>query len=466
MRRLIDRTSQGGPLQRLPRRPLAAAFLIGSLLLAGVALAAKGAPERAPQAPTPPAPVITSRPADPSSQNAATFTYSDSQSGVSLECQLDSGSYAGCPGGKKTYSSLSDGKHTFRVRAAAGPKTSAGSAVSWTVDTVPPGVTLVDPPNGALLGAASWGQGCPQRAGLCGTTGDATTGVKSVSVAIQDAAGHWWSGSAFDRSSETPLAAQLGSAPHGGQSWSYALPLPADGHYVVHVLAVDGAGNTGGPLSSGFTVDSMPPPTPSIVSGPETTTTSKSASFSFRDSEAGVTFECSRDGARFKGACASPLTYPSNSYAAHRFEVRARDAAGNLSPVATYRWTVVKEIKEAAGKPFTVTGNAGGGLAPGVSQPLPVTVHNPNSVPITLTSLTVEVRTGSSNPGCDGPANIAVTQSDLSATNTVTVPAAGQLTLPSGTVHAPQLLMRDLPTNQDACKNATFTFNYSGSAHS
>jgi hypothetical protein len=26
--------------------------------------------------------------------------------------------------------------------------------------------------------------------------------------------------------------------------------------------------------------------------------------------------------------------------------------------------------------------------------------------------------------------------------------------------------MKNLPTNQDACKGATFTFSYSGSAHS
>jgi hypothetical protein len=95
-----------------------------------------------------------------------------------------------------------------------------------------------------------------------------------------------------------------------------------------------------------------------------------------------------------------------------------------------------------------------------------VTIHNPNTVPIVVTALGVEVASASSNAGCDGLSNLSVTPSDISATNTVTVPAGGQLTLPNGNVHAPQVLMKDLPTNQDACKNAAFKFIYSGSAHS
>jgi hypothetical protein len=59
-----------------------------------------------------------------------------------------------------------------------------------------------------------------------------------------------------------------------------------------------------------------------------------------------------------------------------------------------------------------------------------------------------------------------VTQSNASAANPLLIPANGHVSLPSGAISAPQVLMRDLPTNQDACKNAAFTFNYSGSAHS
>jgi hypothetical protein len=59
-----------------------------------------------------------------------------------------------------------------------------------------------------------------------------------------------------------------------------------------------------------------------------------------------------------------------------------------------------------------------------------------------------------------------LTQANISAANVVAIPASGHVTLPSGPASAPQVLMKDLPVNQDACKGATFTFTYSGSAHS
>jgi hypothetical protein len=323
----------------------------------------------------------------------------------------------------------------------------------------------VGPPNGALLGAAAWGHGCPGQAGLCGTAKD-PSGVTQVVVSIRAENGQWWGGSSYNSSTETYQAATLvsGASPGAKTEWSYKLPLPQDGQYTLHVRATDGAGNTTAPLASTFTVDTKAPPQPSILSGPETTTTAKSATFTFTDAESPVTLECRRDSANFK-ACTSPLTYASNSKAAHVFQVRAKDGAGNLSSVASYSWTVVKTTAEE-GKPFTITGNASEPLAPGVTRALLVTIHNPNNVPITVTALGVAVASGSSKAGCDGPSNLTLTQSDISSTNTVSVPAEGQLTLPSGGAHAPQVLMRNLSTNQDACKGATFTFNYSGSAHS
>jgi hypothetical protein len=139
--------------------------------------------------------------------------------------------------------------------------------------------------------------------------------------------------------------------------------------------------------------------------------------------------------------------------------VEARDSAGNTSPATSYSWKVIKG--------FAIEGNVAGLLYPGVSQPLHLTITNPNSKAIVITSLTVSVKAGSSKAGCDGPTNTQVTQSNVSASNTFTVPAKnGKVTLPTGTVSAPQVLMKNLPTNQDACQGASFTFTYAGNAHS
>ena len=91
---------------------------------------------------------------------------------------------------------------------------------------------------------------------------------------------------------------------------------------------------------------------------------------------------------------------------------------------------------------------------------------NPNSEPILVTSLTVTIQPGSSKAGCDGPRNLQVAASNVSEANPLAVPANGSVTLPTGGVSAPQVTMRNLSTNQDACKGALFSFAYSGSSHS
>jgi hypothetical protein len=442
----------------LRRHPLALLASLPPALLAGAALAA-GGPSK------PPTPTITSHPAEVTNQTAAQFQYTASAPGAAFECQLDSGAFAACPASGRSYPGpLAAGKHTFKVRVLAGGKTGADAAYSWTVDTTAPTAAVAFPVDGSALGSAAWGQGCPGRAGICGSATDAS-GISAVSVSIRQGSGKWWGGSAFDQTTESFRSATLATG-HSPAGWSYALALPTDGSYTVHVRALDEAGNTtpaGSQASATFTLDTLAPPAPAITSGPESQTLQKSATFIFGDSEPGVSFRCSRDRARAK-ACSSPLTYASNSRATHTFAVRARDAAGNLSSPATYTWSVVKKLE--GGKPFTVSGGATGPLAPGFSSPLALTVTNPNGVAITVTELHVAVAAQSTKAGCEGPANLALTQSNVSATNPLVVPANGHTSLPSGTVSAPQVLMKDLPTNQDACKNAAFTFNYSGSAHS
>lgn len=159
------------------------------------------------------------------------------------------------------------------------------------------------------------------------------------------------------------------------------------------------------------------------------------------------------------------LPAPDGSYTVH---VRASDALGNGTSAAEQASASfqIETQPPAAKKAFAIAGSLAEALAPGVSRPLALTISNPNPVAIYVTGLTVTVRPGSSKAGCDGPSNLSVTQSNASSTNALPVPAGGQVTLPSGPVSAPQVLMLDLPTNQDACKDASFSFAYGGSAHS
>jgi len=452
--RFTKRTRTKRTRRRLTRRSTLIVLAVASAFVAlGITLAAG--------ATSVPAPTITSKPANPTNQTSASFTYTDSQAGVTFECSLDGASFAACPSSGITYKGpLADGSHSFKVQAVSGKKTSSAASYSWVIDTKPPSIALSFPRNGGLYGAAFWNAGCSGGAGVCGGASD-QSGIASVKVSIlQQNTGKYWNGASFSSTSEVFNTAS------GTTSWRYPLAVPSpDGSYTVHVRATDTPGNTtssASQVSATFTIDTTPPPPPTITSGPGATTTSTSATFTFTDSQAGVGFLCGLDGGSFS-LCSSPKTYQSLSLGEHTFSVRAFELAGNVSTPASYSWTVVKS---AEGMPFTISGTASGLLYPGVSRPLPLTISNPNSVQIFVTSLTVSTQPGSTKAGCDGPTNLQVTQSSASGANALTVPANGQVTLPSGTVSAPQVLMKNLPTNQDACQGASYTFSYSGSAHS
>jgi len=437
-------------VRRSVRNAVVITALVAAFTAVGIALAASPAVTE---------PTITSGPANPTSQTSATFAFTDSQAGVSFKCQLDGSAYIGCASGVK-YTGLAEGNHTFNVQAVSGTKTSSAATYKWTVDTTAPSPTITFPADGGFYNAAGWAEGCPV-AGVCGKAKD-TQGVTGVVISIRQGAGNWWGGSSFNKTSETFNTATVESPGAKSSTWRYPIALPPAGSYTVHVRASDEAGNTtpaGSQAVSSFTIKTSAPPAPSIQSGPEEETSEKSATFVFSDGEAGVSFLCAKDDAKFT-SCTSPKTYETVSQGEHTFLVQARDAAGNVSSATQRSWAVFT-------KTFSIEGTLSGTLAPGVSQPLALTITNLNTKPITVTGLQVTVAPGSTKAGCDGPTNLQVTQSNASSSNSFTVPAkGGKATVPLGSVSAPQVLMKNLATNQDACKGASFTFNYSGNAHS
>jgi len=79
--------------------------------------------------------------------------------------------------------------------------------------------------------------------------------------------------------------------------------------------------------------DATPPDT-TIISGPTGLIRGRTATFTFASTEPGASFECSLDGGPFF-ACTSPFTTPPLPGGLHTFQVRARDAAGNVDPTPT-----------------------------------------------------------------------------------------------------------------------------------
>jgi hypothetical protein len=115
---------------------------------------------------------------------------------------------------------------------------------------------------------------------------------------------------------------------------------------------------------------------------------------------------------------------------------------------------------------FQIGGNPGSQLSPGARAPLNLSLTNPYNFDLRITNLAVAVEEGTSKPACSGTRNFKITQ---------VPPARLPITLPAGQTKTlaqlgvadgdkPKVEMLNQPWNQDACKNATITLNYSGSA--
>ena len=99
--------------------------------------------------------------------------------------------------------------------------------------------------------------------------------------------------------------------------------------------------------------DTTPPET-TITSGPSGTISSDSASFGFSSSESSSTFECRLDASSW-AACSSPKSYSGLANGGHAFDVRAKDAAGNIdaSP-ASWSFTVDVSPYSVSASPTSV----------------------------------------------------------------------------------------------------------------
>jgi hypothetical protein len=281
---------------------------------------------------TPPNTSITSSPASITNNTAADFTFSSSESGSSFECRLDGGAWGACTS-PESYTGLTQGSHTFDIRAtdAAGNTDASPASFTWTVDTTAPSSTVSFPSAGATYSTAAWND----PAGTASESGGGALDTVELSIRrVSD--GLYWNGTAFADASENWRLAT------GTASWTHtfaAAGFPADGDYMVRVRARDTAGNVEAPGSYTFTYDTTPPQT-TIDSSPNDPTNATGASFAFSSSESGSTFECRLDGGAWS-ACTSPKSYAGLTQGSHTFDVRASDGAGNTdaSP-ASFTWTI------------------------------------------------------------------------------------------------------------------------------
>ena len=247
---------------------------------------------------------MTSTPSDPTNLTEGSFTFSSPDGSASFECKLDSGSYEACSSPKE-YTALSDGEHTFYVKAIdpAGNPDPTPASFTWTIDTAAPDTSITahpdDPSNSA----------------------DASFSFSSTEV-----------GSTFE--------CKLDSGSYEACSSPKEYTALSDGEHTFYVKAIDPAGNPDPtPASFTWTIDTAAPDT-SITAHPDDPSNSADASFSFSSTEVGSTFECKLDSGSYE-ACSSPKEYTALSDGEHTFYVRAIDPAGNPDPTpASFTWTI------------------------------------------------------------------------------------------------------------------------------
>jgi hypothetical protein len=336
----------------------------------------------------PTAPTIDTKPSDPSNNAQSSLSFSDSDSGVSFQCNLDGGGFTGCTSPFAT-GPLTDGSHTFGVRSVNSLGiASAATTYSWTVDTTPPPAPTLTgtPPANDTSTSPSFSFGddeagvtfeCQLDAGSFTTCTSPAAysgladGSHTFAVRARDAAGNAGSATSYTWSLQAPRppAPSIDNKPSNpsnvkqavfafsdsdgtvsfqcsldGAAYSpctslFTTAALADGPHTFAVEAVDISNRTSNPTQYTWTIDTVAPSAPSITSKPAAVVASGSASFGFTDTEAGVAFECQLDGAAF-ASCTGPATYSGLATGQHTFAVRARDAAGNASAATSYSWRV------------------------------------------------------------------------------------------------------------------------------
>ncbi|WP_445149191.1 Ig-like domain-containing protein [Baekduia sp. Peel2402] len=296
-----------------------------------------GTPVDPPADTTPPDTTIASGPSGTITTSNASFGFTSNESGSTFQCKIDAGSYASCTS-PKAYTGLTDGSHTFSVRAtdAAGNVDASAATATFTVDTSTP------PPADTTA---------PDTTISSGPSGTITTSSASFGFTSSE------SGSTFE--------CKIDAGSYASCTSPKAYTGLANGSHTFSVRATDAAGNTdASAATSTFTVNVTAPdttaPNTTISSGPSGTIATSSASFGFTSSESGSTFRCKLDSGSY-ASCTSPKTYNNLTDGSHTFSVRATDAAGNQdASAATRTFTVDTTPSDTTAPETTISSGPSG----------------------------------------------------------------------------------------------------------
>ncbi len=233
---------------------------------------------------------ITGGPSGLTNNGSPMFTFTTTNANT-IDCRMDGGTFAACTSPFST-STLTQGMHTFQVRVRDLALNTATDSRSFTVDTIPPTVTILAGPSGPTNDVSP--------------TFTFLTGGSPTSTECR-----------FDTQTFAACTSPYTAVPDLGP-----------GNHVVEVRVTDLAGNTSFDTRT-FSVITVGP-TVTIDSGPTGATSDSTPSWTFTTGGAPTAVECRLDGGAYT-ACTSPYDAPLLVDGGHTFEVRVTDAASNSS---------------------------------------------------------------------------------------------------------------------------------------
>ena len=231
---------------------------------------------------------FTAGPTGPTNANPPTFSFTAGADATTVQCRVDAAAFANCTS-PFTTASLSQGAHTFDVRASDALGNTATVSRSFSIDTVAPTLSITSGPTGPT----------------------ANNPVQFAFTAGADAAS---------------VQCRIDAAAFANCTSPYVTPVLSQGAHTFEVRAADALGNTA-TVSRSFSIDTVPP-TASITSGPSGPTATNPPTFAFTVGADATTIQCSVDAEPFAN-CTSPFTPATLSQGAHTFYVQVGDALGN-----------------------------------------------------------------------------------------------------------------------------------------
>lgn len=246
-----------------------------------------------------------------------TFTFSLTGPSPSTESPVDGGD------GQESFAPgpLSDGAYTLSVIVTdpAG-NDSPPATTTFTLDATPPPAPTISggPPDGSFVATGAVSYPLTFEAGA--TANFATSGASAVS----------------------------GSEPDIGADGAESINLSGlnDGLNTIAFTVTDAAGNTSAPTSTTLTVDTVAPAAPTLVTGPGAATNDTTPSFTYAgESQAVYIFNLTGptpDNLNITDTGDGQETFTTTALAegAYTLTVTQGDPAGNLSPDATFGFTV------------------------------------------------------------------------------------------------------------------------------